>query len=230
MPDYISIKHRHESERPREKMLLRGAEALNDAELLAILIGTGTKEKSAIDLMRELLDMADNNLLRLGRLSLEELQSIKGIGEAKAITIVAAMELGKRRQMTEAIADNRIRGPRDAGEMLAAMIGNLRHEEFWAVYLDNQCCIIGKEKIAEGGITEMTVDVKKIIKGALLKNANRILLAHNHPSGSLEPSEHDKLLTKRIKQAAHIFEIQLFDHIIVAGNLHRSMGDRGHIQ
>lgn len=222
-----SIKTWSEDERPREKMLLKGAAALSDAELLAILISSGTKEKSALDLAREVLGLAQNNLHELGRLGVLELQKTKGIGEARAITIAAALELGRRRQMGEALQRTAITQSGDAAEIAIPLMRDLSHEVFCVFYLNQSNKILRYEIISSGGLTGTVADIRIMLKNALLQNANKLIIAHNHPSGNLQPSHADKELTRKLKEAAEYMDIKLLDHLIIAGTNYLSMADEG---
>lgn len=222
-----SIKTWSEDERPREKMLLKGAVALSDAELLAILISSGTKEKSALDLAREVLGLAQNNLHELGRLGVLELQKTKGIGEARAITIAAALEIGRRRQMGEALQRTAITQSGDAAEIAIPLMRDLSHEVFCVFYLNQSNKILRYEIISSGGLTGTVADIRIMLKNALLQNANKLIIAHNHPSGNLQPSHADKELTRKLKEAAEYMDIKLLDHLIIAGTNYLSMADEG---
>lgn len=222
-----SIKTWSEDERPREKMLLKGAAALSDAELLAILISSGTKEKSALDLAREVLGLAQNNLHELGRLGVLELQKTKGIGEARAITIAAALEIGRRRQMGEALQRTAITQSGDAAEIAIPLMRDLSHEVFCVFYLNQSNKILRYEIISSGGLTGTVADIRIMLKNALLQNANKLIIAHNHPSGNLQPSHADKELTRKLKEAAEYMDIKLLDHLIIAGTNYLSMADEG---
>jgi len=222
-----SIKTWSEDERPREKMHLKGAAALSDAELLAILISSGTKEKSALDLAREVLGLAQNNLHELGRLGVLELQKTKGIGEARAITIAAALEIGRRRQMGEALQRTAITQSGDAAEIAIPLMRDLSHEVFCVFYLNQSNKILRYEIISSGGLTGTVADIRIMLKNALLQNANKLIIAHNHPSGNLQPSHADKELTRKLKEAAEYMDIKLLDHLIIAGTNYLSMADEG---
>jgi DNA repair protein RadC len=222
-----SIKNWSEDERPREKMQQKGASALTDAELLGILIGSGTVKRSAVDLARDILELAKNNLRELGRLNIQELQKVNGIGEARAITICAAMELGRRRQMSEGLERPAIQKSRDAADIVMPMLQDLNHEEFCVLYLNHASRLIRCERLSSGGMTGTVVDVRMVLKNCLLNNANQIIMAHNHPSGTRKPSEADKSLTKRMLDAAALMDIRLIDHLIVAGHDYVSMADEG---
>ena len=222
-----SIKNWAEDERPREKMLQKSAASLTDAELLAILISSGTKEKSALDLAREILALANNNLQQLGRLSILELQKTKGIGEARAITIAAAMELGRRRQMSAGLERATITKSADAAEIVIPLLGDLNHEVFCVLYLNQANKVLRHEVISSGGLTGTVADTRIVLKNALLQNANQLIIAHNHPSGNSKPSTADKDLTKKLKEAAALMDIKLLDHLIVTGTTYLSLADEG---
>ncbi|HXS38043.1 MAG TPA: DNA repair protein RadC [Flavipsychrobacter sp.] len=222
-----SIKNWAEDERPREKMLQKSAAALTDAELLAILISSGTREKSALDLAREVLALAHNNLHELGRLNILELQKTKGIGEARAITIAAALELGRRRQTGEGLQRATITHSSDAAEIILPILRDLTNEVFCVLYLNQANQPIRHEVISSGGLTGTVADVRVILKNALLYNANKLIIAHNHPSGNKQPSNADKELTYKLSQAALLMDIKLIDHLIVYGTGYLSMADEG---
>jgi DNA repair protein RadC len=229
MPENKSIKNWAEEERPREKMLKKGAAALTDAELLAILISSGTIERSALDLARDILGLANNNLQELGRLNVLELKKVKGIGEARAITISAAMELGRRRQVGEGIDRVSINSSRDAAHIIMPLLKDLNHEVFCILYLNHASKYLKHEIISSGGMSSIVVDVRMILKNCLLHNASQIIIAHNHPSGNKRPSEADKKLTMKIRESSAVMDIKLADHIIIAGNEYLSMADEGMI-
>ena len=208
-------------------MLQKSAAALTDAELLAILISSGTKEKSALDLAREILMLANNNLHELGRLNIIELQKTKGIGEARAITIAAALELGRRRQMAQGLQRATIVQSADAAEIIIPVLRDLTHEVFWVLYLNQANQPIRSEQVSSGGLTGTVADIRMILKNALLYNANKLIIAHNHPSGNKQPSNADKELTYKLSQAAQLMDIKLIDHLIVCGTTYLSMADEG---
>jgi len=224
---YISIKNWAEDDRPRERMTQKGPASLSDAELLAILIGSGTRDRSAIDLARDVLSQAHNNLHELGRLSIPELQKTKGIGEARAITIAAALEFGRRRQITEGLQRTTVTQSRDAAEIVIPLMRDLNHEVFCVLYLNHANRLIRHELISSGGITGTVADIRMILKNALLYNASQLIVAHNHPSGNLQPSNADKELTRKLKEAAGFMDIKLLDHLIVAGVSYLSLSDEG---
>ena len=221
----FSIKHWSEDDRPREKLLNKGRAALSDAELVAILIGSGSKNESAVELCKRILASVDNNLNELGKLSIQQLMAFKGIGEAKAITIAAALELGRRRRVEEALEKKKITSSTSVFELMQPLIGELQHEEFWIVYLNNSNKVIQKQQLSKGGITGTLVDVRLVLKQALELNATGIILVHNHPSGTLKPSEADKQLTKKLKIAAESMDMKVLDHVIVTEKAYFSFAD-----
>ena len=224
---YISIKNWAHDERPREKMIQKGPSSLSDADLLAILISSGTKERSAIDLAKDILKLAHNNLHELGRLSIKELQKTKGIGEARAITIAASLELGRRRQIGEGLQRPTLQQSRDAADILIPLMRDLNHEMFYVLYLNQANRLIRYEDISSGGQTGTVADIRIILKNTLLNNANQLIIAHNHPSGNLTPSSADKELTRKLKEAASFMDIKLLDHLIIACVSYLSLSDEG---
>lgn len=222
-----SIKNWARDDRPREKLLSKSPESLSDSELLAILIGNGTRQKSAVDLAREVLLLGKNNLNELGRLSLKELQKIKGIGEAKAITIAAALELGRRRQGSLLLDKPVIKESRDIASYLQTRFRDLPYEVFAVIFLNRANRINHFEVVSQGGITGTVADPRIILKKALEEEAVSIILCHNHPSGSLRPSRADEELTQKIKEAARYFDIKVIDHIIVSERGYYSFADEG---
>ncbi|QEC65854.1 DNA repair protein RadC [Panacibacter ginsenosidivorans] len=223
-----SIKHWSEDDRPREKMLLKGTDALSNAELLAIIINNGTREKSAVDVTKELLAAVGNDLHRLGRLSVKEIVKlkVKGIGEAKAVAIAAALEVGIRREA----ADNKkdvVLNSKDIAEFLRAKLKYMKREVFVVVFLNRANKIMHHEIISEGGITGTVADPRIILKKALEHDAVNIILCHNHPSGSIKPSRQDEELTQKIKEAARYLDIKVMDHIIVSEEGYYSFADEG---
>jgi len=223
--NYFSIKNWNEDDRPREKMLQKGRIALSDAELIAILIGSGSRNESAVSLSQRILAAAQNNLNELGKFSISELMKFKGIGEAKAISIVAAMELGRRRRAEEALKLEKITSSRIAYEIVYPFIGELPHEEFWILYLNNSNKVIRNGQISKGGITSTLVDLRLVFKEALQIGAVGIILAHNHPSGTLKPSQADIHLTKKLKMAGDSLDIKVLDHLIVTEKAYFSFAD-----
>ena len=221
----FSIKNWNEDDRPREKLLLKGRISLSDAELIAILIGSGSRNESAVSLSQRILASANNNLNELGRLSISELMQFKGIGEAKAISIAAAMELGRRRRAEEALERKKITSSDSVFEYLQPIMGELPHEEFWILYLNNSNKIIKSAQLSKGGITGTVVDVRLAFKEALQLGAVGIILAHNHPSGTLKPSQADIQLTKKLKIAGESLDIKVLDHLIVTEKAYFSFAD-----
>ncbi|HEY6506301.1 MAG TPA: DNA repair protein RadC [Chitinophagaceae bacterium] len=222
-----SIKQWAKDDRPREKLLLRGAENLSNSELLAILIHNGTKEKTAVDLAKEILKLGKDNLGELGKLTVKELMKIKGIGEAKAITIAAALELGRRRQAGSSLERVTVSTSHDIAQYLQTVLKDYRHEVFAVIFLNRANKIRHFEIVSEGGITGTVADPRIILKKALEEDAVSIILCHNHPSGSLKPSRADEELTNKIKEAAKYFDIRVVDHIIVSENGYYSFADEG---
>jgi len=217
-----------EEDRPREKLLNKGKHALSNAELIAILLGSGSREETAVGLAQKILKYADNNLNELGKCSLAEFQKFKGIGEAKAITIAAAMELGRRRQLS-AIKDRpQIKSSSDAFSAIAPILIDLPHEEFWILLLNRSNYVVGREQISVGGVTGTVVDAKMVFRKALEKpGITSIILCHNHPSGNLQPSNQDIVLTKKLKQAGTVLDLTIFDHLIVSERGYYSFADEG---
>ena len=223
----LNIKDWAEEDRPREKLLKNGSRSLTDAELIAILIGSGNTEETAVELSKRILSTSGNNLNELGRKSIDYLQSFKGIGEAKAITIVAALELGKRRKEAEVFSKKTITVSNDAFEYFLPALGDLNHEEFWVLLLDRGNKIQDSFRISQGGISGTVIDVRIILKPALEKQSSNIILCHNHPSGTLQPSQADRLITTKIKDAAKLMDISVLDHIIIGQNKYFSFADEG---
>jgi DNA repair protein RadC len=216
-----------ENERPREKLATFGVSTLSEAELLAILIRTGTRNQTAVDIARDILQKAENNLNLLGKLSVSELSKIKGLGQVKAITLLAALELGRRRKSSEAPEKPKITKSEDAARILQPLIADLQHEEFHVLHLNRAHKVIGHRKISMGGVSATVVDPKIIFSGALELKACSIIVSHNHPSGSLKPSEQDIQLTKKLREGGRNLEITLLDHIIIAGTSFYSFADEG---
>jgi len=224
---YTPINQWAEDDRPREKFLLKGKSSLSDSELLAILIGSGSRNESAVQLCQRILFSVDNNLNQLGKLSIQKLTEFKGIGEAKAITIAAALELGRRRRSEEAITLDKITSSKVVFEIMQPIIGELPHEEFWVLYLNNSNKVIHKSQLSKGGITGTVVDSRIIFKTALEYNATSLILTHNHPSGKLLASDADKEVTKKLKLAGQQMDIFVLDHIIITENGYYSFNDNG---
>ncbi len=216
-----------EDDKPREKLMLKGKSALSDAELIAILIGSGSRNESAVELSKRILGSVDNNLNALGKLSITQLTTFKGIGEAKAISIVAAMELGRRRRGEEVLELKKITSSKSIFELMQPIIGELSHEEFWVLYLNNSNKVISKSQLSKGGITGTVVDVRLVFKSALEIGAIGVVLCHNHPSGGLTPSDADKQITKKLKFAGESLDIKVLDHLIVTENNYFSFSDSG---
>ncbi|MEZ4858250.1 MAG: DNA repair protein RadC [Flavobacteriaceae bacterium] len=221
----FSIKSWNEDDRPREKLLLKGRAALSDAELIAILIGSGSREESAVSLSQRILASVENNLSELGKVSIQNLIQFKGIGEAKAITIAAALELGRRRRGEEALQKKKITSSASVFELMQPVIGELAHEEFWVVYLNNSNKVLQTSQLSKGGITGTVVDTRLAFKNALQLGAVAIILAHNHPSGTLKPSQADIQLTKKLKVAGESLDIKVLDHLIVTEKAYFSFAD-----
>jgi len=221
----VSIKNWKEDDRPREKLVLKGKTALSDAELIAILIGSGNKQESAVDLAKRILTFTNNNLNELAKLSVNDLTQFKGIGEAKAIAIITALELGRRRRLEEALIRPKIKSSKAVFEIMQPIIGELSHEEFWVLYLNNSNKIIYKNQLSSGGITGTLVDVRMLFKKALELSAVAIILCHNHPSGSLKPSKSDLDLTKKIQEAGKNLDIKILDHLLITEKAYFSFND-----
>lgn len=226
-PEYLSIKEWAEEDRPREKLLLKGKQALSDAELMAILLGSGTVSMSAVELAKQILQGANNNLHELAKMSLKELQKFKGIGEAKAITIVSALELGRRRKESEPVKRDKITCSNDVYELMKPYLLDLYYEEFWVLFLNRANVVMKTEKISTGGVAGTVADPKVIFKRALEETANGLILVHNHPSGNLQPSTADRDLTKKLREGAKLLDMQVLDHVIFTDNGFFSFADEG---
>lgn len=224
---YTPINQWAEDDRPREKFLLKGKSSLSDSELLAILIGSGSRNESAVQLCQRILATANNNLNQLGKLSIAQLTEFKGIGEAKAIAIAAALELGRRRRSEDAEELKKISSSKAVFEIMQPIIGELPHEEFWILYLNNSNKVIHKAQLSKGGITGTVVDSRIVFKTAFEQNATSIILTHNHPSGKLAASQADIEITKRLKLAGEQLEILILDHIIITEAGYYSFQDNG---
>ena len=222
-----SIKSWAEEDRPREKMLAKGKEALSNAELIAILIGSGNSKETAVDLSKRVLHDNKDNLIELSRLTINDLMKYNGIGEAKAVTIAAALELGRRRRFSEALEKPSIKNSQIAYECFYAHLSDLNHEQFWIMLLNNANKVIKLEKIGVGGMTGTTADPKKIFKCALENNAASVMLCHNHPSGNVIPSNADKQITNNLVKAGQFLEIKILDHIIIGNDNYFSFADEG---
>lgn len=223
----FSIKYWAEDDKPREKLMLKGKSVLSDAELIAILIGSGSRNESAVQLSKRILASVDNNLNVLGKLSVKQLTHFKGIGEAKAISIVAAAELGRRRKSEENPELSKITSSKAVFEIMQPIVGELPHEEFWVLYLNNSNKIMYKAQISKGGITGTVVDTRIIYKTALEHNATSLILVHNHPSGTLVASDADQQITRKLKEAGKHLDIPVLDHVIVTEKSYFSFADEG---
>jgi len=224
-PTSFSIKNWSQDDQPREKLLYKGKTTLSDAELVAILIGSGNRAENAVALSQRILLAANNSLSELGKLSVKQLMAFKGIGEAKAITIAAAMELGRRRRGEAALEKKKIVSSASVFELMQPIIGELSHEEFWIIYLNNANKVIQKKQLSKGSIMGTLVDVRLALKTALELSATGIILVHNHPSGTLNPSKADKKLTTKMKTAAESLDIKVLDHLIITEKAYFSFAD-----
>lgn len=222
-----SIKYWSEDDRPREKLMNKGRQSLSNAELLAILIGSGLKGQSAVDVGKVLLQKVDNDLHKLSKLTIEEICEVKGLGPARAVTMIAALELGRRRKSQEVAVQPKINSSKLAYDYLSPVFMDLDHEEFWIVYLSNANRIIQKKRLSTGGLTGTVVDIRLLFNEALQKKAAAIIVAHNHPSGQKKPSDNDIVLTKRIKEAGELLNIRLVDHLIYVEGGYYSFADEG---
>ena len=223
----LTIPQWSEADRPREKMMQKGAEALSDAELLGILIGSGNTEESAVALMQRILAAAGNDLNTLGKWEVRDFARFKGMGPAKSITVMAALELGKRRKLQERRERAVIRSSQDIYELFHPLLCDLPTEEFWALLLNQAARVIDKVRISRGGIDQTTADVRAILREALLQRATQIVLVHNHPSGNVQPSVEDRRLTQQVQQAARVMNIRVLDHLVVTDGRYYSFNDEG---
>ena len=223
----FSIKQWNEDDRPREKLLAKGKTVLSDAELVAILIGSGSRRETAVDLSKRILASVENNLNALAKLSVNNLMEFKGIGEAKAISIITALEIGRRRRLEKALLQSKMNSSKAVFDIMQPIIGELQHEEFWVLYLNNSNAIIDKMQLSKGGITGTLVDTRLLFKKAMALTATAIILTHNHPSGTLNPSKSDKDLTRKIKQAGATLDIKVLDHLIITEKAYFSFLDSG---
>jgi len=223
----IGIKSWAEEDRPREKLIDKGRHALTEAELIAILIGSGNREESAVELSKRILTSVNNNLNGLGKLSVKDLCNFKGMGDAKAVTIIAALELGRRRKEMELVKKEKITTSKDVYNFMLPAMLDLPHEEFWLIMLNRSNSLIKKELISRGGIAGTVVDTKIIFKTALSHYASSIIVCHNHPSGNLKPSEADIKITNNIRAAGKIMDIPLLDHLIITEESFYSFADEG---
>ncbi|MBP7273148.1 MAG: DNA repair protein RadC [Saprospiraceae bacterium] len=224
----LTIKAWAEDDRPREKLLLKGRHTLTDAELLAILLGSGSRNETAVALAQRILNTVDNNLDELGKLPMAKFLTFRGIGEAKAITLQAAMELGRRRQASEPLQRKTITSSRDAFQLLAPLVQDLPHEECWVLLLNRANKIITQERVSIGGVSGTVIDAKLVFKKALEVLASGVIIIHNHPSGNPQPSEADKKITTQLMQAAKLLDMQVLDHLVIAANgTYYSFSDAG---
>lgn len=224
-PTSLSIKYWSDDDKPREKLVQKGKSVLSDAELIAILIGSGSRNESAVELSKRILASVDNNLNNLGKLTIKHLMQFKGIGEAKAVTIAAALEMGRRRRGEKAEKITKITSSTSVFELLQPILGELEHEEFWIVYLNNSNKVLHNAQLSKGGITGTLVDVRLVMKQALDLGAVALILAHNHPSGAIRPSEADKQITQKLKVAATALDIKVLDHLIITQKEYFSFAD-----
>ena len=225
----LTIKDWAVEDRPREKMLQKGIGSLSDAELIAILLRSGNSDETAVAVSQWLLTLAHNNLNELGKFTLHQITKIKGIGEAKGITVLAALELGRRRKGVEVLSRERITSSHDVVEIFQPMLADLPHEEFWALLLNKANKVIDKVRVSQGGVAGTVVDVRIIVKAAVEKLASSVIIAHNHPSGNPKPSDKDLSITKKLKDAANLFDIVLLDHLIITDNECYSFADNGNL-
>lgn len=223
--DSFSIKHWSQDDRPREKLIHKGRSSLSDAELLAILIGSGSRNESAVELCKRILHASKNSLHKLAKFNLQQLQDFKGIGEAKAISIIAALELGNRRGAEPQEELKKITSSKDVFKIMHPFIGDLDHEQFWILMLNNSNKVIYKFPLSKGGITGTMVDTRLVFKSALAQGATSLILAHNHPSGTLKPSEADLRITQKLKKAGELLDIKVLDHLIVTEKTYFSFAD-----
>lgn len=226
MPEKLNITDWAIEDRPREKLIAKGRQNLTDAELIAILIGSGNTEETAVELAKRILNSVENNLNALGQLTVNTLMKFKGIGEAKAISIVAALELGRRRKLSDVLERKKITSSKTVFELMNPVLADLTHEEFWVIFLNRNNKVIDKQRIGQGGIHGTIADTRLIMKAAIEKLATSIILCHNHPAGSLKPSDADKYLTKKIVEAGKILDIAVLDHIIIGNEEYFSFKDK----
>ena len=221
----FSIKQWSVNDKPREKLRDKGKSALSDAELVAILIGSGNRNESAVSLCQRILASSNNNLNALGKLSIADLTTFKGIGEAKAISIISALELGRRRRLEEAVVLSKINNSKSVFDLMQPILGELPHEEFWIIYLNNSNKVIHKSQLSKGGITGTLVDTRLVLKEALQLGAIGLILVHNHPSGTLKPSKSDEQITQKLKLASQSIDIKVLDHLIITETHYFSFAD-----
>lgn len=226
---HATIKQQAIEDRPREKLMAKGAEALTNAELLAILIGGGTTKKTAVELMQEVLKHSGDTLRGLNHMTMQDLMRFNGIGEAKALTIIAAAEIGKRRMMEDSRDIKQFRNSSQVLKYMTPIIQDLTHEESWVLLLNNNAQLIHLAQLSTGGLTETTVDVRMLLKEALLHDATSFILVHNHPSGNMRPSRYDMELTQRVNRAAQAVNLRMIDHVIVTEGDYYSFAENGKI-
>jgi len=226
-PSSFPIRYWAESDRPREKLALQGSQAVSDSELLAILLGTGSRSESALDLARRILSHFDYNLQAFSKANSAQLQKFRGIGSAKALTLVAALELGRRCRTQDPVLLTEVKSSHHVFELMQPLLGQLPHEEFWIIYLNNSNKVLHKAQLSKGGITGTVVDVRLVFKKALELGAVQVILCHNHPSGTLKPSDADIQLTKKLKQAGSLLDVKVLDHLIVTEFNYFSFADAG---
>jgi len=223
----LTIKSWALDDRPREKLVAKGKSSLSNAELIAILIGSGNREESAVALAKRILLSTGNNLNKLTKLSIEELTQFKGIGQAKAISIITALEIGKRRHFEVVNEVSKITSSKDVFNLMSPAIGDIQHEEFWALYLNNSNTVLAKHQLSKGGLTATLVDIRLLFKRALELNSVGIVVCHNHPSGKLKPSASDIQLTQKIKEASNTLDLKILDHLILTEKAYFSFADEG---
>lgn len=225
--DYVSIRQWAEGDRPREKLLMKGRQSLSDAELVAILIGSGSTSESAVDLAKRILRSVNDNLVELSKLGVKDFMKFKGMGEAKSVSIIAALELGKRRRGSEALERKKITSSRDAFEYFVSILGDHSYEAFYILLLNRANKVIQSLQVSEGGVSGTVADPKKIFKMALEHNACNIILGHNHPSGNVQPSDTDIKLTRKLKSAGEVLDLPVLDHLIIGEEKYYSFADEG---
>jgi DNA repair protein RadC len=225
--NHLGIKKWALDDRPREKLQSKGKISLSDAELIAILIGSGNSKETAVDLAKRILASVHNNLNELSKLTVNDLCEFKGIGEAKAISIVAALELGRRRRLSDARARETVSSSEHAYEFLQPQIGDISHEEFWVIFLSASNKVLDCKCISKGGITGTVADIRMIFKEGIIVNASAAVVAHNHPSGNIKPSLSDKRLTQKLVEGGNLMDIKIIDHLIVCEHEYYSFADEG---
>jgi DNA repair protein RadC len=225
--EYVPISQWAEGDRPREKLLMKGRQSLSDAELVAILIGSGSTSESAVDLTKRILRSVNDNLVELSKLGVKDFMKFKGMGEAKSVSIIAALELGKRRRGSEALERKKITSSRDAFEYFVSILGDHTYEAFYILLLNRANKVIQSLQVSEGGVSGTVADPKKIFKMALEHNACNIILGHNHPSGNVQPSDTDIKLTRKLKSAGEVLDLPVLDHLIIGEEKYYSFADEG---